>query len=695
MKKIVLSLIIISMFFSAYAQSWTNYYNGYDRKYSFEITDSLIFVGGNGIISVYTNTGEYRYSKLTNASHYSSTIDNAGNVWFTNKYNVLKFDGENWSSHRPDIMEDMECSSIACDKNNNIWTTFSSYSSDEACISKYNGTNWQNYNTFNDTITITDANRIVVDTNNVIYIGIDVDGNNWYYGILRINETDTTIFHYGNSNCSIACRHSSYLDKDNNVWFGGCYNNLLRFDGNDWFREGDAPELHNKSFYAIYKDTAENLWLGTSSGLFVQNEDSWINYDENNELDWDYIWDIKGDANNNIWMVASANPNYSENEAKNGCLIKYDETGFTHYYPNTFKKEPKKVIFRNNETWVISDVAISVLKNGLWQINNINEAISYNGIKDVAVDANNNIWMISNNELYKIDANNNLEVITNILGHDLIDNRCLATLNNNVWMNFSTYLMRFNGENWIKIDITNLPVTYFNVIQPVSTNEIWIGTNTGAMHFDGSSWTTYTDASGLVNNIVRDIVVEDDKVWFATNRGLSLYDGTEWSSYLHDSSFNTSSYNSNSSIHIDKNGHKWIGCLKGIYRYDNYNFHFMQPNDIEESINYITEDMEGNVWVAGQHGLSKYTFAPDNIEQDNIAESSLELFPNPAGDFFQIEVDNLNKQEVLKIYTISGKCIHNQTIYNGTNTIKTNSLQPGIYIVKLANSLRFAKLAIE
>ncbi|MCK9321342.1 MAG: T9SS type A sorting domain-containing protein, partial [Bacteroidales bacterium] len=240
----------------------------------------------------------------------------------------------------------------------------------------------------------------------------------------------------------------------------------------------------------------------------------------------------------------------------------------------------------------------------------------------------------------------------------------------------------------------NLPVTYFNVIQPVSTNEIWIGTNSGAMHFDGDNWQTYTTADGLVSNYVNGIAVEENKIWFATNSGLSLYDGTEWTNFVHDST-PPILYNQNNTIHIDKNGHKWVGCSKGIYRYDNDNFHFMLPNDIDEKINYITEDPQKNIWVAGEHGLSKYTFEPNYIEQNMIAERLLKIFPNPTKDFFQIELDNINKSEILKIYTISGKCIHNQTVYNGINTVKTNNLQPGIYIVKLTNSLKLAKLSIE
>ncbi|MDD4148667.1 MAG: T9SS type A sorting domain-containing protein [Bacteroidales bacterium] len=695
MKKLIISLIVLTVFVTANAQTWTNYYDGNQPTSCLSITDSLIFVAGEMVINVYTTEGVYRYSKLADEVILCSDIDNYGNVWFGCSTKILKFDGNNWTSFNPNLLEPLMCTSLRFDKNNKLWASLRYYQSYNGLISTFDGNNWQNISSFGDTISISYADEIVIDTNNVVYVGINVMAQSFVNGVVRISESDTTIFHYANSDCTTVCRHSSYLDNHNNVWFGGCYNKLTRFDGTNWYSEGDAPELHNKAFDAIYKDITDNLWLGTNTGLFVQNEDSWIEYTAENELKFNCIGDIKSDLNDNIWMAAGGSQDLGS-YTKHGCLIKHDETGFSHYYSNTFNGKPSKVVFRNDETWVIGTGGVSVLKDGIWQINNIDETIEYGQIKDIEVDANNNIWMISASKLYKIDTNNNLEVITNILGHDLINNRCLAKLDNNVWLNLPSHLFKFNGESWLEIDITDASATYFNTIQPVSTNEIWAGTDSGALHYDGSSWTTYTTDDGLGYNTVRDIAIEDNKVWFATGRGVSVFDGSDWITYIQGTDPVTiQNYNNNSSIFIDENGHKWIGCSKGLYRYDNDIFEFIQPNDIDDRINYITEDLDGNIWVAGVLGLSKYTFEPNNIEQNIIAESSLELFPNPAGDFFQIELDNLSTPEVLKIYTVSGKCIHNQTVYSGTNTIKTNDLQPGIYIVRLTNSLKFAKLAIE
>jgi len=189
-------------------------------------------------------------------------------------------------------------------------------------------------------------------------------------------------------------------------------------------------------------------------------------------------------------------------------------------------------------------------------------------------------------------------------------------------------------------------------------------------------------------------VDSDGNIWFSSGSNVLKFDGNEWVTYEHDSA-SFVSYNNNRSIHIDKKGHLWIGCLKGIYRYDNYNFHFMQPNSVDESINFITEDSDGNIWVAGQHGLSKYTFAPDNIEDFIASNQTLELYPNPTSENFSVNLPDLKETDLLMIYSITGECILIQEVNSGANIISTVNISSGKYIVKLKKSQKYCKLVIE
>lgn len=691
MKKTFFTLIVLTIAcINTNAQTWTNYPDGHSEHYNLTITDSLIFAGCEGVINIYSSEGEYISSKLTNYSNFSSTIDYDGNIWFSNRVNILKFDGENWSNYRPDVPEGKECYSIACDKDNNMWATFCDTNNGDAYISKFDGVNWENITTFGDSVSIYYSGEIVIDTNNNVYVGIKASGNNWTYGVVKISEMDTTIFHYGNSNCNIACKHSSCLDKNNHVWYGGCYNLLGKYDGSDWLMEGEDPELLNKSFSAIYKDLTDKLWLGTPSGIFIENEDTWIEYTKDDELEYDYIFEIKNDSNDNIWIACGEINNYH-----NGCLTKHSQTGFTHYFPNTFKGEPQKVVFREDEIWVTTTVGVSYFVDGVWHNNEINGIQLNDSFRDIVNDNQNNIWMISDTLLYKVDSENNIEIISEILGNDFISNRKLAAYENTIWLNSYPMLLKYEGESWSEIPLDeNLSIIYSCLI-PVNSDEIWIGTTEGALHYNQGIWNSLTEEDGLVKNSVKDIDFDGDTIWFATSGGISSFNGTNWVSYIHDST-NFNYYNKYSSLHIDKNGDKWTGCWKGVYKYDNNNFSFIQPNNgFEEFINYITEDNDGNIWVAGQYGLSKYTFEVNNIDDSNISDQALEIYPNPATNNFQINLSNSKEPDLLKIYTITGKCIFNQKVVAGINDIKLCNIPAGVYIVKLKKSQKYCKLVIE
>jgi len=689
---IITILLIIPLL--SLSQSWTNYNSGYKKHYSLAMTDSLIFVGGEQIINVYNYDGTHKLTKLTDGSNYSSCIDKNGVISFNNKYDILQFDGQQWKKIRPSIPDNFECTSVACDNDNNLWATFANTQENSAFISKFDGYEWTNINSFADSISLTFANEIVIDTNNVVYAGITVIGNGWTHGVARIDQNDTTIFHNWNSNCSIGFRVSSHLDWRNHVWFGGNQNELIRFDGTEWHNEGDDPILVGKSFSSIYLDENDDLWLGSSNALYVQSDGVWSVYTENNNLLFDYIWDIKPDSNKNIWLAASPNLNHSVSNQKNGNLTKFDSNSFSHYQPNTLKGESQKVMFKDDEVWVLGNYGFSILKDVNCYINDINASIPYEEIIDFTIDYYDNVWMISKNALYKLKSNNTLEQFTTIQGITFQDNTSISSYIDNIWISSTPYILKYDGGFWSTANIEESLSPSLNTIVPTNDVTIYTGSTEGAIRIGCCSITIYTEENGLVDNNVNDITLEGYKVWFATAGGLSEFDGTDYINYVQDSA-DFDNYNKYSSIHIDKNEHKWVGSLMGLYKFDNYNFHFLQPNGIDEPINYITEDNENNLWVAGKYGLSKYTFAPTDIQFPENEINEFSIFPNPTSGQLYIAIENHMQNDIAEIYSIDGKLVYSQAIQNGLNNINTNSFISGIYILRLKNSGKSKQFIVE
>ena len=92
---------------------------------------------------------------------------------------------------------------------------------------------------------------------------------------------------------------------------------------------------------------------------------------------------------------------------------------------------------------------------------------------------------------------------------------------------------------------------------------------------------------------------------------------------------------------------------------------------------------------AGTFGRAMHSYDVSDIlsvNDNNFAENSIKIFPNPATSEFTI-TQNLSNNGTIQLYDISGKKIKN--LFTGSFSanknirIKTAGIAPGIYLVKL------------
>ena len=69
----------------------------------------------------------------------------------------------------------------------------------------------------------------------------------------------------------------------------------------------------------------------------------------------------------------------------------------------------------------------------------------------------------------------------------------------------------------------------------------------------------------------------------------------------------------------------------------------------------------------------------------NYEFSDIVLFPNPANDFVELQLSNLNnsKNIVIDIYNISGEEVKKQICKSENVRINLDGLNDGIYLIKL------------
>ena len=206
------------------------------------------------------------------------------------------------------------------------------------------------------------------------------------------------------------------LDKEN-LWIGTFGYGLFKMDIHskkvsqfDFKYEG-VSTLHIKS---IFKDSKNNVWLGTNAGLFVYNKsvDSFILYNHTRGL---FIWDILEDNDGKIWFCTSGNGLYKLT-SESGKLINYrhissDNTSLPEDNVLTICKDIKGNIWAASEEKGFC--MYNPLKDNFTRYNNI-EGYSNRLIYSILSDASNKIWLATSNGLFKFDpVTNKIAMFTN------------------------------------------------------------------------------------------------------------------------------------------------------------------------------------------------------------------------------------------------------------------------------------------
>lgn len=244
------------------------------------------------------------------------------------------------------------------------------------------------YNITNSPLPNNNIFTITVDSNNKYYLGIP------NYGVTVFENNTWTNYNYQNSFNGIEDLNFIFVDKSNNVWIGTDYFGLYMFDGLTWQQnfnntfdgktcyimgidedssgikhiafqtsegkhyiasgadypfnivEINVPE-HPFSFWAynsIKTDYKNNIYAGTSNGLFVNKANNWTVLDSSDfNVSGNYYTSLFVDKNNNkIFCVG----HFLQN--KTGLLF-YNEDGVTFTKMN--EKEPNGLSFTLSQNY--------------------------------------------------------------------------------------------------------------------------------------------------------------------------------------------------------------------------------------------------------------------------------------------------------------------------------------------------------
>jgi ligand-binding sensor domain-containing protein len=257
----------------------------------------------------------------------------------------------------------------------------------------------------------------------------------------------------------------------------------------------------------------------------------------------------------------------------------------------------------------------------------------------MAFDQDNNIWIASNDTLFKYDAAHNListlklnYVYTNwqqyvILKHMIVKNDV-------VWV--------FTNAGILKCSGTTVEVILPNMISPgkikgisqESGGKIWVCSEYGISSYEDNVWTGYPNSvTGMLAGALFVVTDQNNTKWFGTYEdGIAAYNGSTWTYYNMD---NTPALTTDYFICAAAgNNMMWFGTQgHGIYSFNGTAWtHYTTANGLPaETIRGIHANGTGDVWCATAMGTAKLSGSTWSLVD---AEPSWSVFSDASGHLY-------------------------------------------------------------
>jgi len=731
-------LLIILFFLNSnvYSQypNWINYYNGGSTS-GFAFEGNTVWTSSDfGIVATDTASGSKQFFTKTNSpltTNFCNNIqvDQNSKKWIATRKGVNVFDGVSWTNYNTvnsPLLSD-EANDIAVDSTNNKWVATSQG------LAKFDGTNWTIYTTANSGLQNDTIYKLAFDHTGNLWMGCGsnpvcltiFDGVSWQSGsytfqpnIGRVTITGLSIGLSGKAYMSV-----SFLLPFTSIQTG----DILQYFNSAWSLvpvnyPPDCGTYYQRYVTALYVDSLENIWFGTSTYRFPNpyqcNSDGYLGkYDGAVTTIYPYlpatglaernVKSIKFDSNGNCWVGNS----YS-------VFQKYSGLNWTNYSSSNSKLRSNDIydlkIDRSNNKWMVAPFdEIYKFDSMNWFDENDLDSCYENTICCAAFDTNNVGYFGSLGSLTirRFDGLNCTQTNINSTGWSGLTMLMESDSLNRVWVGTSGNGAYMYDGSWHNFSTYNslLPTNEVEGIFFDSNNNAWIGMNGdwpgggGLAKYDGTNMTYYNTPNLPYYTVTCGAEDLNGSMWIGTGsfwgwpmgEGLVVFDGVNWTVY---NTSNTILPSDNIiSIARDLNGDMWIGTNNGLVKYDGSTWQLYNTDNsglFSNVIEKIRVDQWGNKWFGTTAGLAAFRqggIALSDAQSNVNNESSFICYPNPASNYMDIKI--INKNILLNnfsIFNLLGEKVMEIPIekYSENVHYKINlaNLNNGIYFLKLRSS---------
>ncbi|NDV59508.1 hybrid sensor histidine kinase/response regulator transcription factor [Bacteroides sp. 519] len=580
---------------------------------------------------------------LSNNSIVSITQDRDGFLWFATEEGLNKFDGARFISYykHTQSISGNELNRIYADPEEPvIWIA-----TQRAGFNAYNyETNSLKVYTHKDDM----PNSLV--TNDITDIKPSADGNLWistyHRGVEYFNKKNGEFTHYNTSLLPNLCSDNVWTimdDHNGKLYIGHVMHGMSILSLKDrrikhYKHNPNLPgSIPGDDVRCIYKDTNNNIWVGTNRGLALFNEETgtFVMPEKSpNGLISSNIFEILQTDDNKLWIGTELNGIYII-DLKQHYFINPGQLHIQHFTigHNVYSLSNPTVrsIYQDN----FRNMWIGTYGGGINFIGNtpplfnahtysplIDDLNSLNNrvVLSLCTDEQDRLWIGTDGGGINVFEKGKRVAIFNEEGGQLTHNSVLSAKRdseNNIWL----------GTFWGGVNFYNSKTKQFKAIplngrnnQDVRTffedeyKRMWIGTNLGVFVVDIKTQQVIAHYNNEKDNLPEDLVRSinkdnNEQIWIGTfGQGLGIYtaDMKPVATLNEHNGFcsNTINY-----IYKDSEGRMWIGTGEGLACFPNpksleYKVYERKDGMQNTFICAITEDENSNIWFSTNAGIS-------------------------------------------------------------------------------------------